>query len=147
MKILVDADACPVKDIIEEVAESFNIPVIMIIDTSHELHREYSTVVQVSKGKDAVDVALFNRCEAGDIAVTGDYGVATMVLGKKAYAISNNGRIYTNDNIDLLLYERHVSSKQRRSGVRICSIRKRSKEDDDRFRANFTKLCRIALHL
>lgn len=147
MKILVDADACPVKEIIEEVAESFHIPVIMIIDTSHELHLTYSSVVQVSKGKDAVDVALFNRCEPGDIVVSGDYGVASMVLGKRAYAISNNGKIYTKDNIDLLLYERHISSKQRRSGVRICSIRKRTKEDDERFRTNFIKLCKIALHL
>lgn len=145
MKILVDADACPVKQIIEEVAMDLKIPVTMIIDTSHELFSNYSTIVQVSKAPDAVDVALFNRTNAGDIVVTGDYGVATMVLGKKAYAINHNGRFYTNNNIDFLMYERHVAKKMRNAGVKSCSIKRRTKEDDLRFREGFLRLCHIAL--
>lgn len=145
MKILVDADACPVKSIIEDVAGKYKIPVIMIIDTSHELYSTYSEIVQVSKAPDAVDLALFNRTRAGDIVVTHDYGVASMVLGKKAYAISNNGKWFTNQNIDLLMYERHVAAKQRKMGIHSCSIRKRSKQDDLHFRESFTKLCLFAL--
>lgn len=145
MKILVDADACPVKMIIEEVAFEYHIPVLMIIDTSHEYDSPYSETIQVSKSPDAVDLALFNRTKEGDIVITNDYGVATMVLGKKAYAINHNGRQYTNNNIDQLMYERHIAAKQRKSGVRSCSMRKRTKEDDARFRESFIKLCIYAL--
>lgn len=145
MKILVDADACPVKDIIEEVAKNYNIPVMMIIDTSHELYSNYSEVVQVSKAPDAVDVALFNRTNAGDIVVTHDYGVASMVLGKKALAINHNGRWFTDQNIDVLMYERHIAAKQRKMGIHSCSMNKRTKKDDEKFREGFIRLCQYAL--
>ncbi|MDO5292824.1 MAG: YaiI/YqxD family protein [bacterium] len=145
MKILVDADACPVKEIIEDIASNFKIPVIMIIDTSHELYSNYSEIIQVSKAPDAVDLALFNRTSPGDIVVTHDYGVASMVLGKKAYAINNNGKWFTNQNIDVLMYERHIAAKQRKMGVHSCSMKKRSKQDDQHFRDGFTRLCIYAL--
>lgn len=142
MKILVDADACPVKHIIEKVAKNFAIPVIMFIDTSHILESDYSEIVQVSKAPDAVDIALINRSEPGDIVVTQDYGVASMALGKRCFAINQNGRYYTEENIDMLMFERHISKKQRRAGGRIGSIKKRSKEDDERFEAAFVGLCK-----
>lgn len=145
MKVLVDADACPVKNIIEEVAHEFELPVIMIIDTSHELYSDYSQIVQVSKAPDAVDVALFNRTQKWDIVVTNDYGVASMDLGKRAFAINHNGKWFTDNNIDTLMYERHIAAKQRKAGVHSCSIRKRTKEDDNRFRDGFTRLCAHAI--
>lgn len=141
MKILVDADACPVKHIIEKVAKSLNIPVIMFIDTSHILESDYSEIVQVSKAPDAVDIALINRSESGDIVVTQDYGVASMALGKRCFAINQNGRYYTEENIDMLMFERHISKKQRRAGGRTGSIKKRSKDDDEQFESAFLRLC------
>ncbi|QHQ59860.1 YaiI/YqxD family protein [Anaerocolumna sedimenticola] len=142
MKVLVDADACPVKQIIERVAKKYYIPVIMVIDTSHILESEYSKIIQVSKAPDAVDIALINRTESGDIVVTQDYGVASMALGKRAYAINQNGKYYTEENIDLLMYERHLSKKLRRAGGRTSSMKKRSKEDDEKFETAFSNLCR-----
>lgn len=141
MKILVDADACPVKYIIERVAKSFDIPVIMFIDTSHILESDYSQIIQVSKAPDAVDIALINHTRSGDIVVTQDYGVASMALGKRAYAINQNGRYYTDQNIDMLMFERHISKKQRRAGTHTGSIKKRSKDDDDHFEVSFLRLC------
>lgn len=141
MKILVDADACPVKHIIEKVAKKLAIPVLMVIDTSHILESDYSEILQVSKAPDAVDIALINRTQSGDIVVTQDYGVATMALGKRAFAINQNGRYYTEDNIDLLMFERHLSKKQRRAGKHSGSIKKRSKEDDEHFEEAFLRLC------
>jgi uncharacterized protein YaiI (UPF0178 family) len=55
MKILVDADACPVKEIIIRIAKSYRIPVTMITDTSHELYDTYSTIMTVDKGSDSVE--------------------------------------------------------------------------------------------
>lgn len=145
MKVLVDADACPVKKIIEKVSKEYQIPVIMIIDTSHILYSDYSTIITVSQGADAVDIALINRTEKGDIVVTQDYGVATMALGKQAVAIHHNGKIYTDDNIDQLLFERHLSRKQRKAGIRTSIIRKRSKSPYEDFESSFRKLCQNKL--
>lgn len=145
MKILVDADACPVKEIIEKTAFQFEIPVIMLIDTSHILHSDYSEIISVSQAPDAVDFALINRTDRGDIVVTQDYGVAAMALGKGAYAIHHNGRIYTNYNIDILLMERDIAKKRRRAGERVGkNAKKRTPAQDKQFADAFCKLCRKA---
>ena len=118
MKILVDADACPVVKQIEGVAKKMDIPVVLFCDTNHVLNSEYSKVEVIGAGADAVDIALINSCDAGDIVITQDYGLAAMVLGKKAYAIHQSGRLYTNENIDRLLMERHIARKARRAARR-----------------------------
>lgn len=140
MQILVDADACPVKDIIVRLAKRRDIPVIMLMDTSHELNDGYSRVITVDKEADSVDFALMSLLTSNDVVVTQDYGLAAMVLGKGARAINQNGLIYTNDNIDRLLMERHVSGKHRRSGVRTKGSSKRTKEDDDKFESAFDRI-------
>lgn len=142
MKILVDADACPVKDIIEDIAIKLEIPVLMLIDTSHILHSEYSQVISVSQAPDAVDFALINRTEKGDIVVTQDYGVAAMALGKGAYAIHHNGRVYTDYNIDIMLMERDYAKRLRQSGRRAKGHnKKRTHKQDLQFAEAFEMLC------
>ncbi len=146
MRILVDADACPVKEIIEEIAAKMQIPVIMFIDTSHILYSQYSQIISVSKAPDAVDFALINRTDRGDIVVTQDYGVAAMALGKGAYAIHPGGKIYSDTNIDIMLLERDIAKRCRSTGERIRNhSKKRTSEDDTRFTNSFAKLCKSAL--
>ncbi|HWT26384.1 MAG TPA: YaiI/YqxD family protein [Mobilitalea sp.] len=146
MKILVDADACPVKEIIEEVAMANQIPVLMFIDTSHILASEYSEIISVSKAPDAVDFALINRARKGDIVVTQDYGVAAMALGKGAYAIHHNGKVYTDSNIDQMLMERHIAKKSRRAGERVGGhAKKRTSVEDEHFMQAFHRLCEKAV--
>ncbi len=143
MTIYVDADACPVKGIIEKVAKEFNLPVVMIIDVNHILKSDYSEVITVSQGRDSVDLVLVNRLKAGDVAVTQDYGVAALALGKSCYAIGNSGLVYDNDNIDKLMFERFLGGKVRRAGKkagRNNNPKKRTKEDDERFEHNFRQL-------
>ena len=140
MKILVDADACPVKEIIVRLAKERNIPVTMLIDTSHQLNDGYSTVITVDKQADSVDFALMGLLAREDIVVTQDFGLAAMVLGKGARAVNQNGLIYTNENIDKLLMERHIGAKVRRGGGRTRGPAKRTKEDNERFEAAFAKL-------
>jgi uncharacterized protein YaiI (UPF0178 family) len=145
MKILVDADACPVKNIIVEIAKECSIKVIMLIDTSHILNDGYSEIITVEKGKDSVDMALINRVVKNDIVVTQDYGVAAMAISKHAFAINQNGLIYDNENIDRLLFERFLSQKVRRSGGRTINSRKRAIVDDDKFKMSFRNLILDAL--
>ena len=140
MRILVDADACPVKQIIVRLAKQKSIPVTMLIDTSHELNDGYSTVITVDKQADSVDYALMGLLRREDVVVTQDFGLAAMVLGKGAKAVNQNGLVFTDDNIDKLLMERHIGQKVRRSGGRTKGPAKRTKEDDERFEAAFLKL-------
>jgi uncharacterized protein YaiI (UPF0178 family) len=142
MKILVDADACPVKEIIVRRAKEKSIPVTMLIDTSHILNDGYSTVITVDKGRDSADIRLVNLIEPGDLVVTQDYGVAAMALAKGAVALNQNGMVYDNSNIDRLLFERALSQEVRRAGGRAGKIRKRTKADDDEFERVFLRMIR-----
>ena len=147
MQIFVDADACPVVAIIEKIAKDNSVPVMLLCDTNHVLSSTYSKVVVVGAGADAVDYKLISICHKGDIVVSQDYGVAAMALGKGAYAIHQSGKWYTDDNIDQMLMERHLSKKARRSS-RKCHVKgpkKRTEEDDERFAKSFEKLIRKAL--
>ena len=108
MQIFVDADACPVVGIVEEIAEKYSIPTTLLCDTNHVLYSDYSEVIVVGAGADAVDYKLISICHKGDVVVSQDYGVAAMALGKEAYAIHQSGKWYTNENIDQMLMERHL---------------------------------------
>ena len=142
MRIYVDADACPVVKIVENIAKEYGIPVTLLCDTNHIINSEYSEVIIVGSGADAVDFKLISLCNKGDIVVSQDYGVAAMALGKQAYAIHQSGKWYTNENIDQLLMERHLANKVRRSNSRnhLKGPRKRTDEDDKRFVESFRTL-------
>ena len=85
-------------------------------------------------------MVIVNKVKSGDIVVSQDYGVAAMVLAKKAYAINPKGYIYHEGNMDKLLFERYISSKVRRTGGRTSNPKKRTKEDDKRLRENLFQL-------
>jgi uncharacterized protein len=140
MNILVDADACPVKDIIVRIARKHNLKVIMLCDTSHMLNDGYSEVVVVDKSRDSVDFALVNKINKGDIVISQDYGVAAMSLAKGAKVLNQNGMIYNEGNMDRLLFERHISQKVRRAGGRTSGPGKRTAEDNEKFEKAFRGL-------
>ncbi len=133
MKILVDADGCPVKDIIIKLAKKYNIGVVLIKNVCHELYDDYAQIITVDKGRDMADITLINNTKEGDIIVTQDYGVAAMALGKKAIAINQNGWEYTDNNIDELLMKRHIGAEMRRKHKQYTRIPKRKKEDNIEF--------------
>lgn len=146
MHIYVDADACPVVGIVESLAEKYNIPVTLLCDTNHIIHSDYSEVITVGAGADAVDYKLINMCHKGDIVVSQDYGVAAMALVKGAYAIHQSGTWYTDENIDRMLMERHLNKKARRASHKnhISGPRKRTDADDEHFVQSFEKMIRTA---
>ena len=140
--VYVDADACPVVRIIEDVAREMHVPVELICDTNHVLFSDYSRVRVIGAGADAVDFALINLLKAGDVVVTQDYGVAALALGKKAHAIHQSGKIFSDDNIDGLLMDRHLAKKARmgRGKHHLNGPKKRTEEDDIRFESAFRGL-------
>lgn len=132
--------------IVENISKKYNIPVTLLYDTNHVLTSEYSEVIVVGAGADAVDYKLISICHRGDIVVSQDYGVAAMALGKGAFAIHQSGKWYTNDNIDQMLMERHLNKKARRSSHNnhIKGPKKRTEEDDERFTQSFEKMIKMA---
>lgn len=141
MNIYVDADACPVKDIIVEVSKEYKILVYLVCSISH-----YSTALEgvekiyVDNTPQAADLAIVNRVQKGDVVITQDYGLAAMVLGKECVALHHTGRLYTNKNIDKLLFKRHISSKVRRGGGKTKGPRALTNDDKERFRQALIKV-------
>lgn len=134
MKILIDADGCPVVDIAINLGKKYNIKTVIMCDTSHIINKVGVETVTLSKSSDSVDFALVNKVSKDDIIITQDYGLAAMVLSKGGYPINQNGLIYSNENIDQLLFTRHLSKKIRNSGQRTKGPKKRTKDDDIKFK-------------
>ena len=149
MRIYVDADACPVVRIVEKLADKYELPCVLLCDTNHVMSSDYSEVIVVGAGADAVDFKLISLLKRGDICVSQDYGVAAMALGKGCFAIHQSGKWYTNENIDQMLMERHLEKKARRSSKKhhLKGPAKRTAEDDERFEASFEKMIRKALNI
>lgn len=140
MKILIDADGCPVVDLTVRLAAKHGAECVILCDTAHEFNREGVQTVIVEKGADSVDFKLVNLVREGDIVVTQDYGLAAMCLARKAVPLSQNGMVYTDKNIDQLLFTRYVSKKIRNSGGRLKGPSKRKPEQDKAFEEALERL-------
>jgi hypothetical protein len=140
MKILIDADGCPVLDITIDIAKKNGLETIILCDTSHIINKEGVETITVSKGSDSVDFSLLKLVKKGDLVVTQDYGLAGMVLAKGGLAIRQDGLVYSDFNIDRLLEERHNAKKLRKSGARAKGPRKRTADDDKRYTDELKKL-------
>lgn len=140
MKILIDADGCPVVDLTVRLAKKYGIECTILCDTSHEFNRDGAKTVVVEKGADSVDFKIVNLVGEGDIVVTQDYGLAAMCLARKAIPVSQNGLVYTDKNIDQLLFTRYVSKKIRNAGGRMKGPSKRTPEQDKAFEAALERL-------
>lgn len=140
MKIIVDADACPVKQIIENLCMRNQLKLIFVSNHHHMISSDWGDIIIVDADSQSADIAIANLATVNDIVVTQDYGLASMVLGKKAKAISPGGRVYTMDNIDGLLMQRFLNARARQAREKIKGPKKRNNEDDMRFEKNFSKL-------
>ena len=133
MKILIDADGCPVVKQATQIAKENNIEVVIFCDTSHIINSDYAQIITVSKGADSVDFALVNEVKSDDIVVTQDYGLAAMALSKGGKAITQNGMIISDSNLGLLLTSRYESKKARMSGAHLKGPKKRTAQNDEAF--------------
>ena len=140
MKVLIDADACPVVNIAVTLCREHGITCILLCDTAHEIHRDGAQTLTFDKGSDSVDFALVNRVSAGDIVITQDYGLASMCLAKNVRVLHQDGWEYTIYNIDALLLTRHESRKYRAAGGRTKGPKKRTNEQDQAFLLAFQKI-------
>lgn len=134
MRVLIDADGCPVVKIAVEEAKKHGVPCVLVCDTAHSFSLPGVRTVTVSQGADSADFALVNLAGSGDLVVTQDYGLAAMCLARGAIPLNQDGMRYHDGNIDALLDARHMAKKYRRAGGRLKGPSKRSASQDKAFR-------------
>lgn len=134
MKVLIDADACPVTQIATALCRQFHVPCFLLCDTCHAIYHEGAETLIFDKGADSVDYALANRISKGDIVITQDYGLASLSLARGGRVLHQDGWEYHEDNISALLLQRHEARKYRASGGRIKGPKKRTRQQDEAFR-------------
>ena len=140
-RILVDADACPVRREVERVAARLKVRICYFANAAQTLAEGADRrVIRVDDRRDAADFALVMQCRSGDIVVTDDLGLASMALGAGADALSSRGRRYTKDIMPLLLEQRHVARKARRAGQRTRGPNAFTSADRQRFVRELTRL-------
>lgn len=143
MKIYIDADACPVKDMIISEGTNAEIPVILVTSFPHFSNVEQPSGVKtiyVDSGADAADYRIMKLAEAGDIIITQDYGLASLGLAKGCTVLHHKGFSYTNENIDQLLQTRYFSAMARKSGKRTKGPKPFTAEDKEKFRVLFKQV-------
>ena len=135
--LFIDADACPVTRDALAVARTLKVPVVLVGNETQNLSRfagrDRVETVQVGAGRDAADFAIVERLAAGDVVVTGDIGLAAMVLGRSARAVSPRGRAFSTATIDMELAVRHAEQRHRRAGGRTRGPSAFEEEDRERF--------------
>ncbi len=139
MRIVVDADGCPVVYLTLKIASAFGVHCVLVCDTAHEFQADAEIIV-VSQGADSADFQIVNLITSDDIVVTQDYGLAAMCLARGASAINQNGCVFSAQNIESLLFSRHVHKKQRMAGKHLRGPKKRTAEQDKAFEAALTEL-------
>ena len=142
MRIVIDADGCPVVDIALKLGKAKGIECHIFCDTCHVFEKEGAETHVVPKGADSADFAIANFVKCRDIVITQDYGLASMVLSRGAVCINQDGCEYTEENIDGLLFYRHTAKKVRNAGGRIKGPPKRTKEQDMRFSEKLDEMVR-----
>lgn len=126
MKLIIDADSCPkgIKVMVTHIAEKYGLELVMVIDDSHRLRGRFK-VVQVATNREAVDLEIVKLTEKDDIVITHDYGLASMVINKSLAALHPDGTIYTNSNLESLMFHRYISKKIRRQGGKSKGFKKK----------------------
>ncbi len=137
IKIMIDSDASPVKDIVIDEAKKHGLKVVLVASYAHystKIHPAHVETIYVDSAKEAADYRIMQLLQNDDILITQDYGLASLALGKKAKVLHHKGFEYDNDNIANLLESRYISAKIRKSGKRTKGPKPFTIEDAETFR-------------
>ena len=119
MRIFIDGDACSVSKVKRRLAHRKNAEIVTVVSIENCTNiRPTQNTIVVDSTPQAADIEIFNRLEQGDIVITKDYGLASLVLGKNGKAMSPTGFVYTKKNIGMLLHQRYINGVLRSAGVR-----------------------------
>lgn len=145
MKIFVDADACPVairKLLQFKFSQNKQISIYFVASYNHQLDHSIENVhrIVVDTHREAADMYIMNHVTKGDIVITQDIGLASVLLSKNICVISFKGKQYTNATIDEQLFFRHINSKRRRTGQKTIGPKKYTIFDLQKFESTLNKI-------
>ena len=141
MTIFVDADACPVKREIVQIASHYMAEVVFVASYTHmKTEPEPGKWVFVDSVPEAADLYIMNHASKGDVAVTQDIGLASTLLSKGVYVLSPRGMQFDERNMQTALEMRHISAKARRQGKYGKGPKPYEEEDRQRFLKEFAKV-------
>jgi len=140
MRILVDGDACPQRQEIAKIAVKFHVPMIVFTDYAHIMENQFYEVRTCEIGKDNVDFMIINEAQTGDLVITQDYGLASLVLVKGALVLHVSGMMIDQHNIDELLMKRYMGCKNRHIHKHFRGPKKRTEETKIFFIEQFLKI-------
>lgn len=138
IKIIIDSDASPVKDIVIEEAGKQQLPVILVASYAHysnKVQPDFVKTIYVDSAQEAADYRIVQLLKKDDVLITQDYGLASLALGKKATVLHHKGFEYNQDNIQNLLESRYISAQIRKGGKRTKGPKPFTKEDAEKFRS------------
>ena len=118
LTLLIDADACPVKDEIYKVAKRHGLDVIVVANAHMRVPAVDKVRLQVvGDAFDAADDWIVEQAGPGDIVITADIPLASRCLKKGAFVLGTTGRPFTEENIGDALASREISSELREMGA------------------------------
>ncbi len=120
MKIWVDADACPVviKEILFKAAERTGVQMTLVANQPMRVPALPCILfIQVGSGPDVADDEIVKRLAAGDLVITADIPLASVVIEKGGHALNPRGELYSVENIRSRLSMRDFMDSLRANGV------------------------------
>lgn len=144
--IYVDADACPVKDEILDIAKSFGVQLFFIASYAHYGADRQGAWIFVDPDREAADLYIVNHAKRGDVVVTQDMGLASLLSNKEIFLLTPRGDEIIERDIPRILERRYLSYKALAAGRRIKGPKPFTDADRKKFSAVLTNLlCRLKL--
>jgi uncharacterized protein YaiI (UPF0178 family) len=146
LALLVDGDACPVKDEVYVVATRYRVPVALVANTRMYVPEGFGVEMVVVDGSpDAADDWIAENARPGDVVVTADIPLASRCLAAGARVLGTNGRPFTEDSIGGALATRELKSQLREMGLQSGGPRPLSPKDRSRFLSKLDELVQRGL--
>jgi uncharacterized protein YaiI (UPF0178 family) len=144
--ILVDGDACPVKDEVYVVATRYGLPVALVANKPLSIPRDLGVDLIVVDGTpDAADDWIAEHARSGDVVVTADIPLAARCLALGARVLGTNGRPFTEDSIGGALAGRELTANLREAGIISGGPAPISQKDRSRFLSKLDELVQKGL--
>lgn len=133
-EILVDADACPVKEEVYRVARRYGLKVVLVANSQMPVPGEdWLEMVVVNSQVDAADDWIADHAVRNDIVISGDIPLASRCLKKGARVLGPNGRVFTENSIGDALATRDLMYHLRDIGIMSGGPPPFNKKDRSRF--------------
>jgi uncharacterized protein len=134
--IYLDADACPVKDLVFRTATRYSVRVLVVANTPIRIPNDavaHAEMIVVPGSPDAADDWIAERAEKGDLVLTADIPLAARVIANGVRCLDFRGGEYNPNRIGEALASRDLNAHLRSMGIMTGGPSAHSKNDRSKF--------------